>query len=98
MQDYLSPSLTEVVGQKYLLQLKLVHQFLRESLGDKERIESKGVLKLEVQRSQVEMRQRKQKKLSVTSSSVQIVKSWAIGKTTQSVHLMGQKRQVPLLL
>jgi hypothetical protein len=34
----------------------------------------------------------KAKKLFMASSSVQIVNSWAIGKTTQSVHLMGPKK------
>jgi hypothetical protein len=34
----------------------------------------------------------------VASSSVQIINSWAIEKIAQSVHLMGPKRQVSLLL
>jgi hypothetical protein len=39
MQDLLSPLVTEVPNRKYLLHLKLVHQFLRERLGNKGRIE-----------------------------------------------------------
>jgi hypothetical protein len=40
----------------------------------------------------------KAKKKIVASSSVQIINSWAIEKIAQSVHLMGLKRQVSLLL
>jgi hypothetical protein len=69
-----------------------VHHLVKGRLDDKGRIGSKVVLKVEVERSQVEKRPRKQRKCSVTSSDVQIMVNWAIEKTAPSVVSMVQRK------
>jgi hypothetical protein len=56
MREEWSSLVTEVFDRKWKLQLKWVHQFLQERLGDKWRIEYRDVLK-----TKVKMKQRKQR-------------------------------------
>jgi hypothetical protein len=61
MKEEWSSLVIGVFDRKWKLQLKWVHQFLQERLGDKWRIEYRDVLKTKVKRRQVKMKQRKQR-------------------------------------